>query len=151
MKIRNFLSIVPQAVKRWALVIAGCVVLIGLLVGYHAANQAANLDAGVRTMSIFAGAGLFGGVAIATWLVCLGFVYADARRRAMRPVLWVLVAALFPHLLGFLLYFVLRQAIALPCAHCGQAIPLNQQFCSACGTPQARGTSGDARMAVDPC
>jgi len=81
MKIRNFLSIVPQVVKRWALIIAGCVVVIGLVVGYHAASEAANLGAGVRTMSIFAGASLFGGVVIATWLVCLGFVYADARQR----------------------------------------------------------------------
>jgi Phospholipase_D-nuclease N-terminal len=151
MKIRNFLSVVPQAVKRWALVIAGCVVLIGLAVGYHAAaSQTANLGAGVRTMFIFGGAGLFG-VVIATWLVCLGFVYGDARQRAMRPVLWVLVAALFPHLLGFLLYFVLRQPIALPCAHCGQTVPLNQRFCAWCGNPQARGTSGEARMAADPC
>jgi hypothetical protein len=147
MKIRNFLSIVPLAVKRWALVIAGCAVLIGLVVGYHAADQGAAL----RTMSIDGGAGLFGGVLLASWLVCLGFVYADARRRAMRPVLWVLVAGLFPHLLGFLLYFVLRQPIASPCAHCGQAIPLNQQFCAWCGTPQTPRTSGEARMAVDPC
>jgi len=151
MKIRNFLSIVPQAVKRWALVIAGCVVLIGLLVGYHAANQAANLDAGVRTMSIFAGAGLFGGVAIATWLVCLGFVYADARRRAMRPVLWVLVAALFPHLLGFLLYFVMRQAIASTCTHCRQTIALYQRFCSWCGNPRPSSTPGEVRLAADQC
>jgi hypothetical protein len=147
MKIRNFLSIVPQAVKRWAWVIVGCVLLIGLVVGYHAADQGAAL----RTMFIYGSAGLFGGVVIATWLVCLGFVFADARRRAMRPVLWVLVAALFPHLLGFLLYFVLRQPIASPCTHCGQAIPLNQQFCAWCGTPQTPRTSGDARMAVDPC
>jgi hypothetical protein len=151
MKIRNFLSIVPQAVKRWAVVIAGCVALIGLAVGYHAASQTANLGAGVRTMVMFGAAGLFGGVAIATWLVCIGFVYADARRRAMRPVLWVLVAALFPHLLGFLLYFVLRQPIASPCAHCGQTIPLNQRFCAWCGNPQTQGSSGDPRMAVGPC
>jgi hypothetical protein len=150
MKLRNFLSIVPQAVKRWALVIVGCAVLIGLVVGYHAANQTANLGAGVRTMSIFGGAGLFGGMAIATWLVCLGFVFADARRRAMRPVLWVLVAGLFPHLLGFLLYFVLRQPIASPCTHCGQTISLQQQFCAWCGTAQTRETSGDVRMVVDP-
>jgi Phospholipase_D-nuclease N-terminal len=151
MKIRDFLSIVPQAVKRWALVIGGCTVLIGLVVGYHAGNQAANQGAALRTMSIYGSAGLFGGVVITTWLVCLGFVFADARRRAMRPILWVLVAALFPHLLGFLLYFVLRQPIAAPCTHCGQNIPLQQQFCAWCGNPQAHRTSGDAGMAVDPC
>jgi hypothetical protein len=146
MNIRNFLNIVPQPVKRWALVIGCCVVLIGLVVGYHAAEQGAAL----RTMAIDGGAALFGGAAIAIWLVCLGFVFADARQRAMRPVLWVLVAALFPHLLGFLLYFVLRQPIASPCAHCGQIIPLNQQFCAWCGNPQARGTSGGAPLAVNP-
>jgi hypothetical protein len=151
MKIRNFLSIVPQAVKRWASVIAGCVLLIGLVVGYHGAEQAANQAAALRTMLIFGSAGLFGGVAIATWLVCLGFVFADARRRAMRPVLWVLVATLFPHLLGFLLYFVLRQPIASPCTHCGQTIPLNQQFCAWCGNPQTHRTTGGAGMVVDPC
>jgi hypothetical protein len=129
------------------LVIVGGAVLIGLVVGYHAVDQGAAL----RTMFIFGSAGLFGGVVIATWLVCLGFVFADARRRAMRPVLWVLVAALFPHLLGFLLYFVLRQPIASPCTHCGQIIPLQQQFCAWCGNPQTRRSSGDARMAVDPC
>jgi hypothetical protein len=147
MKIHNFLSIVPQAVKRWALVVVGCAPPIGLVVGYHAANNGAAL----QTMAIFGSAALFGGTLMATWLVCLGFVYADARLRAMRPVLWVLVTALFPHLLGFLLYFVLRQPIASPCAHCGQPIPLNQPFCASCGNPQTPRTSGDARMAVDPC
>ncbi len=148
MKILNFLSIVPQAVKRWALVIAVCVVLIGLVVGHHTGKLAANHGAGVRAMAIFAGAGLFA-LVIAAWLICLGFVYADARRRAMRAALWVLVAALFPHLLGFLLYFVLRQPIASPCARCGQAVPLNQQFCAWCGTPQTPRTSGNVGMAVD--
>jgi hypothetical protein len=147
MKIRNFLSVVPRAVKRWALAIVGCAVPIALVVGYHAANQGSAL----RTMSIFGSAALFGGVVVAAWLVCVGFVYADAGRRAMRPVLWVLVVALFPHLLGFLLYFVLRQPIASPCAHCGLAIALNQQFCAGCGNPQTPRTSGGARMAVDPC
>jgi hypothetical protein len=151
MKVGNFLSIVPRAVKRWAVIIGGCAVLIGLIVGYHAASQAASLDAGVRSMAIFGGAGLFGGVVIAIWLVCLGFVFADARQRAMRPVLWVLVAALFPHLLGFLLYFVLRQPIASPCAHCGHPIALNQPFCAWCGNAQTPRASGDAAMVVDPC
>jgi hypothetical protein len=69
----------------------------------------------------------------------------------MRPVLWVLVAALFPHLLGFLLYFVLRQPIASPCAHCGHPIALNQPFCAWCGNAQTPRASGDAPMVVDPC
>ncbi len=147
MKIRNFLSIVPQAVKRWALVIVGCAVPIGLIVGYHTAKHGAEL----RTISAGGGVALLGGILLATWLLCIGFVFADARRRAMRPLLWVLVAALFPHLLGFLLYFVLRQPIASPCTHCGQTISLQQRFCAWCGTPQHLATSGDVGMAADQC
>jgi hypothetical protein len=140
MNIRQSLSVVPKVVQIWSLVIAGCAVLIGLGAGYHEAQHGPAL----RTMSIYAGAGLFGGVVIAAWLLCLGFVFADARRRAMRPFLWVLVAALFPHLLGFLLYFVMRQPIASTCPHCGRTIPLNQRFCSWCGSPQPASASGNA-------
>jgi hypothetical protein len=140
MNIRRFLSVVPKAVQIWSLVIVGCAVLIGLGVGYHEAQPGTAL----RILFIYASAGLFGGVVTAAWLLCLGFVFADARGRAMRPFLWVLVAALFPHLLGFLLYFVMRQPIASTCSHCGRTIALNQLFCSWCGSPQPVSGSGNA-------
>jgi zinc-ribbon domain len=140
MNIRQSLGVVPKAVRIWALVIGGCAALAGLGVGFHEAQRGPAL----RTMFMYAGAGVFGGVVIAAWLLCLGFVFADARRRAMRPFLWVLVAGLFPHLLGFLLYFVMRQPIASTCSHCGQTIPLNQRFCSWCGSPQPAPASGNA-------
>jgi hypothetical protein len=147
MRIRQLFSIVPKAVQLWAVVIVDCAVLIGLVVGYQAADQGARL----RTMSLDGSAALLVGIVIATWLLCLGFVFADARRRAMRPVLWSLVAGLFPHLLGFLLYFVMRQAIASTCIHCRQTIALYQRFCSWCGNPKISSTPGEVRLAADQC
>jgi hypothetical protein len=147
MRLRRFLSIVPKTVQLWASVLVGCTVLIGLVAGYKTAHQGAVL----RTMSVDGSAALVFGIALAIWLLCLGFVFADARRRAMRPIPWVLVAALFPHLLGFLLYFVLRQPIASTCTHCGLTVPLHQPFCSWCGSPQSPSSSGVVRLAVDPC
>jgi hypothetical protein len=132
MNIRRFLGVVPKAVQIWALVIGGCTVLIAVGMGFHEAHPGTAL----RIMSIYASAGLLSGVVAAAWVLCLGFVFADARRRGMRPFLWVLVAALFPHLLGFLLYFVMRQPIASTCSHCGGTMALNQRFCSGCGRPQ---------------
>jgi hypothetical protein len=143
MNIRQSLSVVPKAVRIWSLVIGGCALLIALGMGYHQAQQGPSLQTALRTMSFYAGAGLLSGIVTAAWLLCLGFIFADARRRAMRPFLWVLVAALFPHLLGFLLYFVMRQPIASTCSHCGQTIPLNQRFCSWCGSPQPASASGN--------
>jgi hypothetical protein len=129
MKLRRFFSIVPKTVQLWASALVGGALLIGLVAGYKAADQGAVL----QTMSTYGSAALVLGIVIAVWLLCLGFVFADARRRAMRSVLWVLVAALFPNLLGFLLYFVMRHPIAVTCTQCGMTVP-NQRFCSWCGT-----------------
>jgi len=143
---KRFLSIVPRAVQIWASILVGCALLIGLVVAYETADQGAML----WTMSAYGAAALVLGIVVAVWLLCLGWVFADARRRDMRPVLWVLVAALFPHLLGFLLYFVMRQPIASSCTHCGQTIPLHQRFCSWCGTALAPPESAGGSLAANP-
>jgi cytochrome bd-type quinol oxidase subunit 2 len=147
MRLRRFLSIVPKTVQLWASVLVGCALLIGLVAGYKTAQEGAVL----RTMSASASAALVLGIALAMWLLCLGFVFADARRRAMPSVPWVLVAALFPHLLGFLLYFVMRQPIASTCNQCGGTITLHQRFCPWCGAQQRSSTLSDVRLAVDQC
>jgi hypothetical protein len=90
--------------------------------------------------------GTFVGCLFAIWVLSLGYVYGDARRRGMPAVLWTLVAFLVPNLLGFLLYFVLRKPLASPCRRCGQAITPEQPFCSWCGNPQYAGP-GAATMA----
>ena len=144
--LRRFFSIVPKKVQLWASIVVGSAFLIGLVVGYEAADRGAVL----QTMSAFGSAALVFGTLAAIWLLCLGFVFADARRRAMRPVAWVLVAALFPHLLGFLLYFVLRQPIASTCAHCGNAVPLHQRFCSWCGVALAGSDSTNGSLTANP-
>jgi hypothetical protein len=131
--LRRFFSIVPKTVQLWASVVVGCALLIGLVMGYKAADPGAVLP----TMSMYGSAAIAFGTVVALWLLCLGFVFGDARRRAMRPVPWVLVAGLFPHLLGFLLYFVLRQPIASTCTQCGKTVPLHQPFCSWCGASLA--------------
>ncbi len=131
--LRRFFSIVPKTVQLWASVVVGCALLVGLVVGYKAAGQGAVFPVMAADGSI----ALLTGTVLAIWLLCLGFVFADARRRAMRPLPWVLVAGLFPHLLGFLLYFVLRQPIASTCTQCGKTVPLHQPFCSWCGASLA--------------
>ena len=145
MRLRRFLSIVPKTVQLWASVLVGCALLIGLVVGYTAADQGAVL----RTMSTYGSAALVLGIVLAIWLLCLGFVFADARRRDMRSVLWVLVAALFPHLLGFLLYFVMRHPIAATCTHCGMTVSTHQRFCSWCGTSLAAPNSTNGPLTAN--
>ena len=144
---RRFLNVVPRAVRIGAGIVVVCGPLIGLVAGcfertfdhlpYGAVAMLGAMGAGV-------GLGLLVGCVTAIWLLCLGFVYADAKRRAMRPVLWLLVVILFPNLLGFLLYFVMRQPIGTTCSGCGRTIPSFQPFCSWCGHAQPVATRGNA-------
>jgi Phospholipase_D-nuclease N-terminal len=144
--LRRFLNIVPKTVQLWALVIAACAVLTGLVVAYTTAGQGEVW----RIMAAYGSAALVLGILLAIWLLCLGFVFADARRRDMRPVLWVLVAALFPHLLGFLLYFVMRQPIAAICTQCGGTVSNHQRFCSWCGTSLVTPDSTSRPLTANP-
>jgi drug/metabolite transporter (DMT)-like permease len=139
---RSFWNIVPRPVKVAASVIIGLGVLIGLVVGIV---QAPASHQPVVLSSLFGICiGLFSGCFVALWVICLGYVYADARDRGMPPILWTLLAALVPNLLGFLFYFALRRPLLLPCPRCRQAIYTGQRFCASCGFdtfPAAPGTA----------
>jgi hypothetical protein len=143
---RRFLNVVPRGVQIVAGIVVACGAFVGPLAGViermrerHPHGPVAMLGAGSLGLVL----GLFLSCVIAIWLLCLGFVYADAKRRAMRPVLSLLVVILFPNLLGFLLYFVMRQPIGTTCSGCGRTIPGLQPFCSWCGHPQPLSPSGN--------
>jgi hypothetical protein len=89
------------------------------------------------------GIGLLAGSLVALWILCLGYVYADARRRAMPAVPWTLIAALVPNLLGFLFYFALRRPIMSPCPQCGQPVHPAQRFCATCGFDRLASAPGN--------
>jgi hypothetical protein len=70
---------------------------------------------------------------------CLvSYVYADARRRGMRAGVWATLAALIPHALGFIAYFLLREPLLQRCTGCGTAARSDLAFCPQCGTPLRR-------------
>jgi Phospholipase_D-nuclease N-terminal len=142
----RFLNVVPKPVRVWAVSIIAAAVLIGLAVGCYAVAN----GEGFRPMFAYAAAALALGTVIAIWLLCLGFVFADARRRGMRAAGWTLVAMLMPNLLGFLLYFVIRRPLAAPCVSCSREIPVDQPFCSWCGSSRAPLPSGGTPPGTEP-
>jgi hypothetical protein len=142
----RFLNVVPKAVQVWALAIVAAAVLIGIAVGCYAVAN----GEGLRPMFAYAPAALAVGMVIAIWLLCLGFVFADARRRGMRAAGWTLVAMLMPNLLGFLLYFVMRRPLAAPCVSCSREIPVDQPFCPWCGSSRAALPPGRTPSGTEP-
>jgi hypothetical protein len=127
MNIHKFLDVVPRSFKRAAVGLAATAVVAGVV-----AAVVNRVQEHACAFVPLAG-GLAAAVFVSIWVLCLGFVHADARRRGMPAWLWTLVAACIPNLLGFLLYFACRRPIAVPCPHCGQANAPGQRFCSWCG------------------
>src|SRR5271156_3871334 len=80
MSVRQFLDVVPKSVKTVAAVIAGGGVLIGLAVTVRFIEGKAFI--GGPFLAVLAGA------VIAIWILGLGYVNGDARRRGMPPILW---------------------------------------------------------------
>ncbi len=69
----------------------------------------------------------------AIYILLIGYVYRDAKRRAMRHVLWTWLAALIPNAIGIVLYFVIREPLAVPCPACAAPSRPGFAFCPKCG------------------
>ncbi len=135
-KLRQESTVVPGMVRKFAkfLVIAGptvgaCLLMLAgiLLVGGHTHKDyiagPALTGLGIAVLSFF----------LAGYIMLLGYVYGDARRRGMPAVLWTLLVVLIPNLIGFIVYFILRRGVFAPCSQCGRGAEIGQIYCSSCG------------------
>lgn len=63
------------------------------------------------------------------------YVWQDAKRRGMHPLLWALVAAFAPGLIGLIIYLLVRGKYQdLECPRCGASIKEEFTVCPNCGT-----------------
>jgi RNA polymerase subunit RPABC4/transcription elongation factor Spt4 len=76
--------------------------------------------------------GLLIGVLAGGYLLLIGYINRDAKRRGMSPTLWTIVAIVIPNALGILLYFVLRHPLRSACPQCGYAVETAFSFCPRC-------------------
>jgi RNA polymerase subunit RPABC4/transcription elongation factor Spt4 len=76
--------------------------------------------------------GILVGLVLGCFLLFIGYINRDAKRRGMSPVLWTIVAILIPNALGIILYFVLRQPLRSACPQCGNVIRIEFNFCPHC-------------------
>jgi hypothetical protein len=75
---------------------------------------------------------------LAIYVLLIGYVNRDARRRGMRHVMWTLLAIFIPNAIGIILYFIMRDPLLQPCPACGNIVSQGYAFCSKCGTALAR-------------
>lgn len=77
------------------------------------------------------------GILVGIYVLLIGYINADARRRGMRYVMWTLLAIFIPNSIGIILYFVLRDPLLACCPKCGAQGRRNFAFCPQCGTQLA--------------
>ena len=118
------LKIVPT----WAWVLAGLVfVAAQIFFDVAMAHHADAPPAWSRPLL-----GLAVGIAGVCYLLLIGYVNRDSKRRGMSPLLWTIVVIIIPNALGFILYFVLRQPLRCSCPQCGNAVQTEFNFCPCC-------------------
>jgi RNA polymerase subunit RPABC4/transcription elongation factor Spt4 len=92
---------------------------------------------------------VLGSAPLAIYALLIGYVYADAKRRGMRHVMWTWLAALIPNAIGIILYFVLRDPLLEACPNCAALARGGFAFCPQCGSAISRACP-ECRRAVEP-
>jgi hypothetical protein len=98
---------------------------------------------------VFVLAAMLGVVTIAAYVLLIGYVWADAKRRGMNHVLWMLLAIFIPNAIGIILYFVLRDPVPTPCPACRTPARKGQAFCASCGAAVSPACP-ECRQPVEP-
>jgi hypothetical protein len=72
------------------------------------------------------------GTAFASYILLIGYVSRDVKRRNMTAKLWMLIVIVMPGGIGAVVYFLLRQPILSRCPHCTTEIASTFHFCPQC-------------------
>lgn len=142
-------AIVPKT-ARWLAIFAGlCFTGLMATVFLLPALAAGDSRAMLALTPIFLLTIAVGAVPLAAWVLLIGYVHADAGRRGMNALLWTLLAIFIPSAVGIILYFILREPIAVPCPSCGAPARKGHAYCASCGAAVRRACP-QCRQAVEP-
>jgi hypothetical protein len=76
--------------------------------------------------------GFMAGAALACFVLLVGYVNRDARRRGMNVALWTVLVIFVPNAIGFIIYFLMRQPLRIACPKCGAMADPAFNFCPKC-------------------
>lgn len=72
------------------------------------------------------------GAALASYVLLIGYISRDVRRRGMSAGVWMLVVLVMPGGIGAVVYFLMRQPVLLRCPSCSTEISSSFHFCPQC-------------------
>ena len=124
-RIKQEIAVIPA----WAYVVAACVFVTipSLFFGVIWPREEQQPAQVVRILIPF-----LVSIALAFYVLMIGYVNRDAGRRGMSRVLWTLIVMFVPNALGFILYFLLRNPIRANCPKCGAVVSPSANYCPSC-------------------
>jgi hypothetical protein len=123
---RDEFDIIPGFMKPVALIGFACIVY--LFLDYLPQHDPHAIPYPWRIL-----AGFLVGAVAALFLLLIGYVNQDAKRRGMGQLLWTLLVILIPNGIGFLAYFLLRKPLIEHCLQCGEEVEKGFHYCAKCG------------------
>ena len=136
---REEVKIIPKWLIWMCVLLWLAAVAIGVLVNLSGMNGPMFPEplAGHPAIASLALAGIITAVSavMAIWLMALGYVYRDAKRRGMNAGLWTLLCVLLSwpfFAIGFILYFQVREPLPYPCPRCATMVGARFNFCPNC-------------------
>ncbi len=139
------IGVIPRTAKVVAVLLGigfGC--LIAVLSHLPPSHNEAPLPAAAKVILPLAMA-----IVVLIYVLLIGFVYGDSKRRGMRYVMWTLLATFLPDAIGIILYFILRDPLPVICPHCSTKVLSKFTFCPSCGT-SLKPTCPHCGQAVEP-
>jgi hypothetical protein len=132
--LRTELRVIPRWLTRVLLGLYLAAVAVVLCLGLVAPGVLPVLVGMPAALKVLAMVGIVTVVALvlSVFVLFYGYIWADAKRRGMSPVLWVLVSLLVPYLIGAILYFVVREPLPLNCPQCDCTVNPHFNFCPGC-------------------
>ena len=136
-RFREEFRIVPRWLKVLCVLLYIVAIVIGVLVIHYLPDaRPADLRDDVPTATL-AVVGIITGIGFlfSCFLLMLGYVNRDAKRRGMNSTLWtLLVLVLSPGYvgIGFIIYFLIREPLPYPCPRCSQLVGPRFNFCPSC-------------------
>ena len=117
-----------KLIPLWSIVLA-VLVFAGSIYFFNHATPV-HRRAGSLPMHIITG--YLTGTVLASYVLVVGYVSRDVKRRGMSAGLWMLVVIFMPGLIGAVVYFLLRQPIMVRCPNCTTELTAGVHFCPQC-------------------
>ena len=141
-------AMVPKAAKWTAVVVCLAIACLAATFFLLPALAERNGTAFLVMVPVFLAA-LVGVALVGAYILLIGYVCGDARRRGMNHVLWTLLAIFIPNAIGIILYFLLREPVPVPCLNCGTLAKKGHAFCAGCGAA-VRAACPQCRQPIEP-